>query len=65
MKYRVIKEYGFFYPQRKLLFWWVSTEEPNNGYHEESEALVAIEKHNKIFGRDSKKKNVVWSGELE
>lgn len=66
MKYRIIKEYGLFYPQMKFLFfWWKATEYPNNGYHEQSDALDAIQAHNKIFGKDAKKKNVVWTGELK
>lgn len=65
MKYRIIKEYGLYYPQRKILFWWSATEEPNLGYHEESEALTVIHEHNKMFGKDSKKKDIVWAGEIK
>lgn len=63
MKYRIIKEYGLFYPQRKLLLWWVATEEPNYGYHTIEDASDAITQHNKMFGKNANKKNVVWSGE--
>ena len=64
IKYRIIREYGLYYPQKKFIFWWVATEEPNNGYHTEVEAFSAVQQHNKMFGKDSKKKDIVWSGEM-
>lgn len=65
MKYRVIREYGLYYPQMKRLFWWQAIDYPSIPYSEESDALIAIKQHNEMFGKDSKKNKVVWSGELE
>lgn len=65
MKYRIIKKYGLYYPQRKLLWWWTEVEDPNYGYCSESDALDSIQNHNKLFGKDSGKEDVVWSGELK
>lgn len=65
MKYRIVKEYNLFYPQRKLFFWWQATEEPNYGYATENEALGAVQQHNRLFGKDSRKKNVVWEGSYD
>lgn len=66
MKYRIIKEYGLFYPQVKFFFFlWKATEYPNNGYHEQSDALNAIQEHNKMFGKNSGNGTIVWTGELK
>lgn len=59
MKYRVIKEYGLFYPQMKHLFWWQSTTDPVSSYHTLEEALQDIEQHKSIFSK-IRKVDVVW-----
>jgi hypothetical protein len=58
VKYRVVKEYGLFYPQTKGWFVWWSTSEPTSAYHTLEEAIVDIEEHKRIFTK--KKTNVVW-----
>lgn len=66
MKYRIIKEYGLFYPQVEFFFFlWRAVEYPDNGYHAESDALNAIQEHNKMFGKSSGNGNIVWTGELK
>lgn len=59
MKYRVIKEYGLFYPQMKHFFWWQSTTDPVSSYHTLEEALQDIEQHKRIFSK-IRKVDVVW-----
>lgn len=59
MKYRVIKEYGLFYPQRQRLFFWTSTTEPTSSYHTLEEALEDIESHKRIFSK-IRKVDIVW-----
>lgn len=65
IKYRVIKEYGLYYPQQKVWFWWTSVNEPAFGHHTQESAMEDIHSHNKMFGKDSNKKDVVWEGDLE
>lgn len=59
MKYRVIKEYGLFYPQMKHFFWWKSTTDPVSSYRTLEEALQDIEQHKRIFSK-IRKVDVVW-----
>lgn len=60
MKYRIIKEYGLFYPQmRRWLFFWASTTDPVSSYHTLEEAKVDIEQHKEIFSK-IRKVDIVW-----
>lgn len=63
MKYRIIYEYGLYYPQYKQLWWWRNTTWPEAKYHTKEEALEDIEQHKAIFGKDAKKPEIVWEGE--
>lgn len=63
MKYRIIYEYGCYYPQYKQFWWWTNTSWPEARYHTKEEALEDIEQHKQIFSKEAKKKNVVWEGE--
>ena len=64
MRYRVIREYGLFYPQvRQFGFWWHSTTDPEAICCTLDEALEDIEQHKKVFSKGAKKKTVVWEGE--
>lgn len=59
MKYRIIKEYGLYYPQTKRLFWWQSTTDPVSSYDTLEEAQSDIEEHKNIFSK-IRKVDVVW-----
>lgn len=60
MKYRVVKEYGLYYPQvRVLFFWWESTTDPAYGEHTLEAAKADIEMHKKLFSKIHKV-DVVW-----
>lgn len=59
MKYRVVKEYGLYYPQMKRLFWWQSTTDPASSYGTLEEAQADIEEHKNIFSKIHKV-DVVW-----
>lgn len=59
MKYRIIKEYGLYYPQQKRMFWWQSTSYPISAYHTVEEAIEDIEEHKRIFSK-IRKIDVVW-----
>lgn len=65
MKYRIVYEYGIYYAQQKQLFWWTSVNYPTSGFSTQEEAMEAITSHNKMFGKESNTKTVVWEGELE
>lgn len=58
-KYRIIKEYGLYYPQQKNLFWWQSTSDPVSAYHTLEEALEDIEQHERISSK-THKVDIVW-----
>lgn len=61
MKYRIICEYGIYYPQVKSWYWpwWHSTNEPPCGCHSLEEAQEEIRMHKKVFSKEYKQK-VVW-----
>lgn len=60
MKYRIIKEYGLFYPQmRNWGLFWTSTTDPVSSYHTLEEAKADIEQHKEIFSK-IRKVDVVW-----
>lgn len=65
IKYRIVYEYGLYYPQQRMWFHWISVNEPAFGHHTKEDALKDIESHNKMFGKDSGKKDIVWTGEME
>jgi hypothetical protein len=51
VKYRVVKEYGLFYPQMRRFFIWASIHDVATGYHTIEEARDEIEGHKKIFSK--------------
>lgn len=59
MKYRIIKEYGLYYPQVKKLFCWGSTSYPTSSYHTLDDALQDVEEHKRIFSKINKT-DIVW-----
>lgn len=61
-KYRIIFEYGLYYPQvRHWLGFWHNTSEPTAAFDTKEEAMEEIEKHKRIFSK--KPKEVVWESE--
>lgn len=65
IKYRIVYEYGLYYAQQKQWFWWTSVNYPTSGFHTQERAHEAIVSHNKMFGKGSNTKTVVWIGEME
>lgn len=59
MKYRIIKQYGLFYPQTKWLLWWQPTSDPASSYDTLEEAKTDIEEHKHLFSKIHKV-DVVW-----
>ncbi len=63
MKYRIIYEYGIYYPQVKSwLPWprWHSTNEPPCACQSLEEAQEEIRLHKKVFSKEDNQKKVDW-----
>lgn len=51
MKYRVIKEYGVYYPQMRQWWRWTSINADVFGFDTAEEAIADIQLHKKVIGK--------------